>query len=329
MKNPKDPRTLPRRQAPSRRRRLAIDLACMAAAALVGVLSVLFWLTPSPPKPEEQGEITSLPRDEAPARQAAETGLSGLAPPASKGEPRWIRFAVPAPATQGLPRIAIVIDDLGIDRKRSERAIALKPPLTLSFIAYAHDLPQLAGEARRAGHELMLHVPMEPLSRAEDMGPNGLAIGLERDELLRRLRWNLERFEGYVGINNHMGSRFTGDAKSLAPVMEELKARGLLFLDSRTIATSAGAEVAQHYGVPNAARDVFLDNEINAVSIAQQLAEAEAVARHRGTAIAIGHPHDATLDALTSWLDELSRKGLVLVPVSAVVRERWHAAGEG
>jgi polysaccharide deacetylase 2 family uncharacterized protein YibQ len=245
-------------------------------------------------------------------------------------QPAWLRYAVAPPlAVRGRARIAIVIDDLGMDRRRTERTIALKGPLTLSFLAYADDLPHLTEAARRAGHELLVHVPMEPMSRAEDMGPNGLAVALSHDELLRRLRWDLGRFEGYVGINNHMGSRFTSDTPAMTAIMAELKARGLLFIDSRTIASTVAAEVAQRLGVPNASRDVFLDNESDATAVGERLAVLEATARRHGSAIAIGHPHDGTLAELTLWLDKLESKGLVLVPVSTIVKERWAAEARG
>jgi polysaccharide deacetylase 2 family uncharacterized protein YibQ len=286
---------------------------------------------------EEQSEMTAPdPVDTAEVPEPApapEIRLAALPPPppaqARRAEPAWLRFAVPAPALDRRPRIAVVIDDLGLDKRRTERTIVLPGPLTLSFLAYASDLPRLTGEARRAGHELLVHVPMEPLSRAEDMGPNGLAVSLGPDELLRRLRWDLDRFTGYVGINNHMGSRFTRDAASMTPVMEELRARGLLFLDSRTVGDSAGVELARRVGVPHAARDVFLDNEINAGAIAARLVEVEEIARRHGSAIAIGHPHDATIEQLGSWLAGLASRGFTLVPVSAIVREQWRSSGSG
>jgi uncharacterized protein len=281
-------------------------------------------------EPDEQAEMTAPdPGETVAAPPPPATRLAALAPrpPARPGEPAWLRFAVPAPLTRGRPHIAIVIDDLGLDRKRSERAIALPGPLTMSFLPYASDLPRLTEAAHRAGHELLVHVPMEPISRAEDMGPNGLAVDLGAEEVLRRLRWDLARFDGYVGINNHMGSRFTSDAGSMTPVMEELKARGLLFLDSRTAGSSIGAELARKLGVPHATRDVFLDNEINAAAVAAQLAEVEQLARRHGSAVAIGHPHDVTLDQLTAWLASLPGKGFVLVPLSAIVKEQ--APGRG
>jgi uncharacterized protein len=126
-----------------------------------------------------------------------------------------------------------------------------------------------------------------------------------------------------------MGSRFTSDVQGMTAVMEELKVRGLLFIDSRTIASTVAAERAQRLGVPNASRDVFLDNERDATAVAERLAVLEARARRQGSAIAIGHPHDGTLAELTLWLDTLASKGLVLVPVSAIVKERWAAEVRG
>jgi uncharacterized protein len=123
-----------------------------------------------------------------------------------------------------------------------------------------------------------------------------------------------------------MGSRFTSDAAGMMLVMEELKSRGLLFIDSRTTATSAGADVARRLGVPTAARDVFLDNEADAPAIGERLRHLERVAREHGSAIAIGHPHDATIAALGKWIERLPQKGIVLVPVSAIVRARSEEA---
>jgi polysaccharide deacetylase 2 family uncharacterized protein YibQ len=215
----------------------------------------------------------------------------------------------------------VVIDDLGLDRARTAEVIRLHGPLTLSFMTYASDLVQQTETARRAGHELFLHVPMEAVDRHEDPGPQGFT-SQSREEILDRLRWGLTRFDGFVGINNHMGSKFTADANSMAPVMAELRARGLAFLDSRTSSASAGVRLAIAYGVPHAARDVFLDDDQTPAAIAKELARTEQVARQHGSAIAIGHPHDATIATLNSWLPQVEGNGLALVPVSAVVRHR-------
>ncbi len=271
-------------------------------------------LIAGPPNPKPVG----LEQPLAPPAEPAAAGQEAV-PPA---EPTWLRNAVAASPSGGRPRIAVIIDDVGLDRRHSDEAVALPGPVTLSYLAYAPDLPHQTEAARAAGHELLVHVPMEPISRQIDMGPNGLDTALPPEEVLRRLRWDLDRFDGYVGINNHMGSRFTGDAKALTPVIEELKSRGLLFIDSRTVGNSAGTGLARSIGVPFAARDVFLDDEQTADGVAARLRDVEAVARRRGTAIAIGHPHEATLLALERWLPGLEKKGFVLVPVSDVVKAR-------
>jgi polysaccharide deacetylase 2 family uncharacterized protein YibQ len=255
--------------------------------------------------------------------QATNPGATNPQGTQAAGPPAWLRFATTAPADiRDRPRIAIVIDDLGLDRARTERVIGLSAAVTLSFIAYSGDLPRQSAAARRNGHEMIVHVPMEPVNAKIDMGPNGLATNQPRTEVLRRLDWDLGRFDGYVGINNHMGSRFTGDAEAMGWVMDDLKERGLMFLDSRTIATSIGAKAASAAGVPFAERDVFLDDDQSAVAVQQRLKDVETVARKRGTAIAIGHPHDATIDALVGWIAGLPAKGLVLVPLTEIVKAR-------
>ena len=226
--------------------------------------------------------------------------------------------------------IAIVIDDLGLDRKRSSRMVELPGPLTLSFLTYADDLAQQTRAARQAGHELMLHVGMEPVSKTVDPGPNVLLTGEKprRDPTTPALGARpLSRDSS--GVNNHMGSKFTEDRDAMAVVLGELKKRGLLFLDSRTSAHSVGAGLAHEMGVPAVARNVFLDNDNDVAKVKARLAEVERIARRTGAAVAIGHPRDATLAALGEWLPALKDKGLVLVPLTAVVRAALEKEGTG
>jgi polysaccharide deacetylase 2 family uncharacterized protein YibQ len=219
------------------------------------------------------------------------------------------------------PLIAIVIDDVGLDRPRSKRAWELPGPLTMSFLPYARDLREQAKAARARGQELMLHLPMEPNGRA-DPGPNALLVSLSDAELRQRVTAALDSFDGYVGVNNHMGSRFTANKAGMDTVLRQFKARSLLFLDSRTSAQSVGDQLAHELGVPSVARNVFLDDDESLDAVRRKLAETEAVARRQGFAVAIGHPHEATLQALAEWLPGVAAKGFALAPLSAVLRKR-------
>jgi polysaccharide deacetylase 2 family uncharacterized protein YibQ len=315
-------------------------VALSAAGAFVGVAFAVLVTREPPPRlpPRTVLAIPALPvppplppRPQVPVAQPVVVAPPPPAPEQPRAEPPWRRYAASAGEAEGRIPVAVVLDDLGLDRVRTERAIALAAPLTLSFMSYAPDVRQEAGAARERGHELLVHVPMEPLNHAADMGPNGLAVGLPADEVLRRLRWDLGRFDGYVGINNHMGSRFTADGEAMEPVIGELKTRGLLFLDSRTSGRTVGAMLAQRAGVPFAERDVFLDDDQAPAAIAARLRDLEAAARRNGSAIAIGHPHDTTLASLAAWIKTLPSKHLQLVPLTAIVALRagrlLHAGG--
>jgi polysaccharide deacetylase 2 family uncharacterized protein YibQ len=172
----------------------------------------------------------------------------------------------------------------------------------------------------------MVHVPMEPTGNAWP-GPNALLASLQAADLVARLRSQLNSFPGFVGINNHMGSLLTSDEERMGLVMAELRERGLLFLDSRTTGSSVAGRAARRLEVPYAERDVFLDNELSVDAVLRQLAHVERIARSRGYAVAIGHPHAVTIQALRSWLPTLDARGLALAPISAIVARRACAEG--
>jgi polysaccharide deacetylase 2 family uncharacterized protein YibQ len=233
----------------------------------------------------------------------------------------WRRNAVPFRDLNARPLIAIVIDDVGLDRPRSKRAWELPGPLTMSFLPYAKDLREQARAARARGHELMLHLPMEPNGR-NDPGPGALLVSMSDVEIRQRTAAALDSFEGFAGVNNHMGSRFTAFRPGMETALRQMKPRGLMFLDSRTTAQSVGEQTAQELGVPAIVRHVFLDDEESVEAVRRKLAEAEAVSRRQGFVVAIGHPHEATLQALAEWLPTVQGKGLALAPATAVLRKR-------
>ena len=243
-----------------------------------------------------------------------------LAAAASSAE-TWRSNAVPFRDLNSRPLVAIVIDDVGLDRPRSKRAWELPGPLTLSFLPYAKDLREQAKAARATGQELMLHLPMEPNGR-NDPGPNALLVSLSDAELRQRTTAALDSFDGYVGVNNHMGSRFTAFKPGMETVLRQLKGRGLMFLDSRTSAQSVGDQLAQEMGVPRSCGTSSSTTRRSLDAVRKKLAETEAIARRQGFVVVIGHPHEATLQALGEWLPGVQGKGLALAPATAVLRKR-------
>jgi len=174
----------------------------------------------------------------------------------SADEPAWRRNAIPTTADKTKPRVVIIIDDMGMDRKHTRAMMDLPGPLTFAFLPYAGDLKRQTEMARSKGHELMVHMPMEPMNQGLNAGPEVLKTTSTPEEFEKTLADGLNAFDGYVGINNHMGSRMTQDHAGMKRVMVELKKRGLLFVDSKTISTSVAEDEAKLAGIPYAARDV-------------------------------------------------------------------------
>ena len=202
--------------------------------------------------------------------------------------------------------------------------IDLPGPLTLSFLTYASGLPAWSVRARAAGHEVLAHIPMEPLDPREDPGPGALTMAMTAEQIAAQLTSMLEPWSRFVGINNHVGSRMTADRRRMDLVMGFLRHRGLLWLDSWIAPDSVGIAAAAAARVPHAARDFFLDNFATVEAISKQLRAAEDHARRTGSAVAIGHPYDATLIALETWITKLPADGLALAPISAVAGRRGH-----
>ncbi len=250
--------------------------------------------------------------------------VSGLRIPILEGATPQLRLHTEigpddAPPPSGRPVIAIVIDDLGADVAHTRRAIQLPRAVALAFLPYPAQTPLLAHGAERAGHEVLVHIPMQATG-AHDPGPMALTVDLPKDEILRRLDWAFTRVPGFVGVNNHEGSRFTADATALAPVMARVAQRHAFFFDSRTTADSQVVPVARAHGVESSDRDVFIDDVATIDGVDGQLHALEARARARGAAIAIGHPNEITLDAVAYWAAHES--GFVLVTLKAAIRAK-------
>ncbi len=217
------------------------------------------------------------------------------------------------------PVIAVVIDDMGIAKKRTADIISLQAPLTASFLTYGADLDNQVKAAKKAGMEIMLHAPMEPYSNM-DVAPDVLTTKMSKEDVRLGLEKMLSKFSGIKGINNHMGSKFTENKDKMQVVMEVLKEKDLFFLDSKTTSHSVGKELAQKNGVSYATRHVFIDNKNQVDYILNQLKIAEKIAKRNGYAVAIGHPKSGTYEALKQWLPSLKEKKIKILHMSDIVK---------
>lgn len=219
---------------------------------------------------------------------------------------------------KGKGQISIIIDDMGLGL-RSKLVEVMDGPLTLAYLPYGKNLQERTERAKKHGHEIMVHMPMEAMNTKLDGGPKVLRGTLDDAQFQEILEWDLSQFTGYVGVNNHMGSRLTQDKRAMARVMAALKKRDLYFVDSKTIGSSVAADMAKQAGLSYAERDIFLDHEITPEFINGALRKLERVASQKGHAIGIGHPHQATITALKAWIPTLKDKGFTLVPASALL----------
>ena len=246
------------------------------------------------------------------------------APPASRAAPAWKRHARPFEANDQRPRIAIVVTELGLSQAMTDQAIQFLPgPITLAFNAYAETLDKWVERARGAGHEVLINLPMEPANfPANDPGPQALLTSLSAQQNLARLEWILGRVDGFVGVAAIHGGRFVASAQSLQPVMASLRDRGVIYVEKTVGTPSMGPALARELGVPRVVTDRWIDLDPSRGAIDQRLAEIERIARDQGAALAVAQPLPVSYERLAIWQTTLQGKGIVLVPVSAVVDQQ-------
>jgi polysaccharide deacetylase 2 family uncharacterized protein YibQ len=220
-----------------------------------------------------------------------------------------------------LLRAAIVIDDLGQSFEVAQQLLALPYPLTFSVLPRLPHSVETADAAHRAGHAVMLHLPMEPDPESHiALGDGAIKIGMAPDAVINTVKSDLAAVPYARGVNNHMGSRATADAALMKVVMQALAEERIYFVDSRTTARTSALEVAREVGVPAFYRSVFLDDTETKDYTLGQLKEFCHVVRQQGVALAIGHPHSTTVAALREFLPEFERDDIQLVPASELVR---------
>ena len=217
-------------------------------------------------------------------------------------------------------KVAIVIDDLGRESAVSRELLQWNLPVTFSILPFEPHSRDLAIEAHQKGKEVILHLPMEPYGYPKTRpGEGALLLEMNERGLLRQLSRDIDAVPYIKGVSNHMGSRFMEDPKKMKVILSELKRRGLFFLDSRTTPQTVGVQTANSIGLEAAERAVFLDHELSEDAIRRSLHRLARLSLTSGKAIAIGHPHEATLKSLKRMIPEMQEKGIEVVPLSAIM----------
>ncbi len=233
-------------------------------------------------------------------------------------------YARPFDDPKGRPKIALMIGGMGLSKTATELAIKRLPPeVTLSFAPYPDELQLYVNQARAAGHEIMLQLPMEPFDYPQnDPGHHTLLTSQPVRKNLDDLDWLLSRVTGYAGVSNYLGAKFTSTPESLKPVIETVEKYGLFFIDDGSSQRSVAAAVARDVAVDFALADRTIDVRPSRTGIEIKLLELEEVARANGVALGVGAlPYPVTINTVVEWAATLEEKGLVLAPVSAIIAE--------
>ena len=242
-----------------------------------------------------------------------------------RGERPMDVYARPSSGNGGT-RIAIVVGGLGLSQTGTLNAInELPDEVTLAFASTGNSLQRWMQAARRAGHEILLQVPMEPFGYPQsDPGPHTLTVKGGTGEDMANLHYAMGRLTNYTGIMNYMGGRFMADGKSMEPVLRDVARRGLLFLDDGSSAQSRAGSLAQGLAAPFAKADLQIDSELDRGAILKKLDELEQIARSKGQAIGVASAFDTSIQAIATWANEAKARGVEIVGVSALVDDPQH-----
>jgi uncharacterized protein len=226
----------------------------------------------------------------------------------------------PIPGKPDAPRIALIISGLGVSANTTADAISKLPEaVTLSFVPYGSDVAALATRARTSGHEILLQVPMEPFDYPDnDPGPQTLLTTLTPQQNIDRLYTVMGKVQGYVGLTNTMGARFTASEDALSPILHEVAKRGLIYVDDGSSPRSAAGRIAGAGNLSFVRTDVVLDAVPTAKEIDRALDRLEMTAREHGFAVGMASALPVSVERLAAWAKAAEGRGLLLVPVSAI-----------
>lgn len=224
------------------------------------------------------------------------------------------------PSAHSEKRLAIIIDDLGNQMKGTEEIIAMPVKLTVAIMPF---LPSSEVDARKAhenGHDVIIHLPLEPKQgRPEWLGPGAILSSMTNEEVRQKVEEAIENVPFAVGMNNHMGSKITGDKRIMSVILDVCRERGLLFVDSKTNYWSVVGDISNEKGMPELHNDIFLDDVHTDAHIAGQFRKIEELLAQRGKCVTIGHVGTKglkTASVLKRIIPEFQAKGINFVGIS-------------
>jgi len=249
--------------------------------------------------------------------------------PAVPDDTPLARYARAFSNPEGKPTVSVIVGGLGTNRTRTRAAIEELPPeVTLSFAPTADNLSGWVRDARRAGHEVLIELPMEPYDYGRQ-SPHAqvMQVGVSAETNKQRLAKLLARTPGYVGVMNYQGAKFATEPTAVQPILDELNSKGLAFFEDGTLARSEFGASAQQIGLAFGKATSWVDARPEADEISQQLLLLESTAREQGAALGTGMSFPVTLDILKDWLPTLEEKGIALAPASYYAK-RSRASGQ-
>jgi len=343
-KEPAPPRDLPKTILVGVAAFLVVGLGVLFGSLLsdptarnFGEPSVLAPIKPAPPPPMTAEEVEATPVEiiptsadapigmmalrAVPVRSLIEQGADGLLPIiAPDGKRAWKIYARPERSAPGRPKVAIYVGGLGLSPKTTDAALARLPgAVSLGYSPLSQNLPALIVAARARGHEVFLDLAMEPADMtSNDSGPYTMMTTVSATENIGRLEWIMSRAPGFVGMAAILGDRFMLDEGASRPVLEALRGRGLMILDTRTLPRSVIARLADGIGLPYGIASLTIDDDPSPTAIMAKLAKLEELARVQGSAIGVGHPYQITNDKIDQWARTLDQRNIQLAPVTAL-----------
>jgi uncharacterized protein len=263
----------------------------------------------------------TTPPDQKFVEMTAHGPIPKIADDGARPADAFARPVKPLPGKPDAPRIALIVGGLGVSASATAEAVAKLPgAVTLALMPYGANVERLAAQARGAGHEILLQVPMEPFGYPDnDPGPQTLLTSLTPEQNLERLHWLMGRFQGYVGVADAMGARFTASEQSFAPVLRETAKRGLIYVDDGSNPRSVAGRIAGANSLPFAKADLVLDSVPTAVEIDHALGRLEMAARERGMAVGMSSALPVAIEHIAKWAKAAESRGLLLIPISAAV----------